>query len=115
MIATEAGLGVRSSAEVLFFIITGPVGAYYARGSIPRPHSLLLGAVMRAPPGGVGVAKTGGKLWREFPVAKNAKARFDQVLWLDAECRCSWKRWTMNIFFVLRRRTYHPPLFPILA
>jgi branched-chain amino acid aminotransferase len=84
MIATEAGLGVRPSVEVLFFIIKG----------------------------GVGEAKTGGNYAASLLAAKNAKALgFDQVLWLDAGHRRFVEEvGTMNIFFVLRGELVTPPL-----
>jgi branched-chain amino acid aminotransferase len=95
MIATEAGLGVRPSAEVLFFIITGPVGAYYARGFDPV-RILVEETYVRAAAGGTGEAKEKG---------------FDQVLWLDAGHRGFVEEvGTMNIFFVLRGELVTPPL-----
>ena len=111
MIATEAGLGVRPSAEVLFFIITGPVGAYYARGFDPV-RILVEERYVRAAKGGVGEAKTGGNYAASLLAAKNAKAQgFDQVLWLDAERRRFVEEvGTMNIFFVLRGELVTPPL-----
>ena len=111
MIATEAGLGVRPAAEVLFFIITGPVGAYYARGFDPV-RILVEERYVRAAKGGVGEAKTGGNYAASLLAAKNAKALgFDQVLWLDAERRSFVEEvGTMNIFFVLRGELVTPPL-----
>ena len=111
MIATEAGLGVRPSAEVLFFIITGPVGAYYARGFDPV-RILVEEKYVRAARGGTGEAKTGGNYAASLLAAKNAKAQgFDQVLWLDAERRRFVEEvGTMNIFFVLRGELVTPPL-----
>jgi branched-chain amino acid aminotransferase len=111
MIGTEEGLGVRPSAEVLFFIITGPVGAYYARGFDPV-RILVEERYVRAAKGGVGEAKTGGNYAASLLAAKNAKALgFDQVLWLDAERRSFVEEvGTMNIFFMLRGELVTPPL-----
>jgi branched-chain amino acid aminotransferase len=111
MIATEAGLGVRPSAEVLFFIITGPVGAYYARGFDPV-RILVEEKYVRAARGGTGEAKTGANYAASLLAAKNAKAQgFDQVLWLDAEHRRYVEEvGTMNIFFVLHGELVTPPL-----
>jgi branched-chain amino acid aminotransferase len=111
MIGTEAGLGVRPSAEVLFFIITGPVGAYYARGFDPV-RILVEERYVRAATGGVGEAKTGGNYAASLLAAKNAKAQgFDQVLWLDAaHHRFVEEVGTMNIFFLLRGELVTPPL-----
>ena len=110
MIATEEGLGVRPSAEVLFFIITGPVGAYYARGFDPV-RILVEEKFVRAARGGLGEAKTGANYAASLLAAKNAKALgFDQVLWLDAERRSFVEEvGTMNIFFVLRGELVTPP------
>jgi len=111
MIATEAGLGVRPSSEVLFFIITGPVGAYYARGFDPV-RILVEDTYVRAARGGTGEAKTGGNYAASLLAAKKAKEKgFDQVLWLDAGHRRFVEEvGTMNIFFVLRGELVTPPL-----
>jgi branched-chain amino acid aminotransferase len=111
MIATEAGLGVRPAAECLFFIITGPVGAYYPRGFDPV-RILVEETYVRAARGGTGEAKTGGNYAASLLAAKNAKGLgFDQVLWLDAERRSFVEEvGTMNIFFVLRGELVTPPL-----
>lgn len=111
MIGIEEGLGVRPSADVLFFIITGPVGAYYARGFDPV-RILVEEKFVRAARGGLGEAKTGANYAASLLAAKNAKALgFDQVLWLDAEHRsCVEEVGTMNIFFVLRGELVTPPL-----
>lgn len=111
MIATEAALGVRPAAEVLFFIITGPVGAYYPRGFDPV-RILVEETYVRAARGGTGEVKTGGNYAASLLAAKNAKSQgFDQVLWLDAERRRFVEEvGTMNIFFVLRGELVTPPL-----
>ena len=112
MIGIEEGLGVRPSADVLFFIITGPVGAYYARGFDPV-RILVEEKFVRAARGGLGEAKTGANYAASLLAAKNAKALgFDQVLWLDAEHRSFVEEvGTMNIFFVLRGELVTPPPF----
>lgn len=111
MIATEAGLGVRPAAECLFFVITGPVGAYYARGFDPV-RILVEESYVRAAVGGTGEAKTGGNYAASLLAAKKAKEKgFDQVLWLDAANRRTVEEvGTMNIFFVLRGELVTPPL-----
>ncbi len=111
MIATEAGLGVRPAAECLFFVITGPVGAYYARGFDPV-RILVEETYVRAARGGTGEAKTGGNYAASLLAARNAKAQgFDQVLWLDAGHRRFVEEvGTMNIFFVFRGELVTPPL-----
>jgi len=111
MIATEGALGVRPAAECLFFIITGPVGAYYARGFEPV-RILVEETLVRAARGGLGEAKTGANYAASLLAAKTAKEEgFDQVLWLDAqERRFVEEVGTMNIFFVLRGELVTPPL-----
>jgi branched-chain amino acid aminotransferase len=111
MIATEGSLGVRASTEYLFFIVTGPVGAYYARGFEPV-RILVEENYVRAARGGLGEAKTGANYASSILAAKSAKEEgFDQVLWLDAEHRRFVEEvGTMNIFFVFRGEIVTPPL-----
>jgi branched-chain amino acid aminotransferase len=111
MIATEPGLGVRPSAEYLFFIITGPVGNYYPRGFEPV-RILVEQRYVRAAVGGVGEAKTGGNYAASLLAARNAKEKgFEQVLWLDAAKReCVEEVGTMNIFFVIGDEVVTPPI-----
>jgi branched-chain amino acid aminotransferase len=111
MIATEAGLGVRPSAEYLYFIITGPVGNYYARGFDPV-RILVEQRYVRAARGGLGEAKTGANYAASLLAAKNAKEKgFDQVLWLDAGLVENVEEvGTMNIFFVIGDELVTPPL-----
>jgi len=111
MIATEAGLGVRPSAEYLFFIITGPVGNYYARGFEPV-RILVEQRYVRAANGGLGEAKTSANYAASLLAAKKAKEKgYDQVLWLDAGRLGQVEEvGTMNIFFVIGEELVTPPL-----
>jgi len=111
MIATEAGLGVRPSAEYLFFILTGPVGNYYARGFEPV-RILVEQRYVRAAKGGLGEAKTGANYAASLLAAKNAKEKgYDQVLWLDAGLLENVEEvGTMNICFVIGDELVTPPL-----
>lgn len=111
MIATEAGLGVRPSSEYLFFIVTGPVGNYYARGFEPV-RILVEQRYVRAAKGGLGEAKTGANYAASLLAAKNAKEKgYDQVLWLDAgRLEQIEEVGTMNIFFVIGDELITPPL-----
>ena len=59
VVATEAFIGVRPAHEYLFYIITGPVGAYYPEGFAPV-KIMVEDSYSRAAPGGVGGAKTAG-------------------------------------------------------
>jgi branched-chain amino acid aminotransferase len=111
MIATESALGVHPSSDYLYFIVTGPVGAYYARGF--EPVSILVEEnYIRATRGGLGEAKTGANYAASILAAKEAKGKgFDQVLWLDAERRRFVEEvGTMNIFFVFGGELVTPPL-----
>jgi branched-chain amino acid aminotransferase len=111
MIATEGALGVRPSSDYLFFIVTGPVGAYYARGFEPV-RILVEEKYVRASRGGLGEAKTGANYAASILAAKTAREEgFDQVLWLDAEHRRFVEEvGTMNIFFVFGEQIVTPPL-----
>ena len=111
IMATEPGLGVRPSAEYLYFIITGPVGNYYSRGFEPV-RILVERQYVRAAKGGVGEAKTGGNYAASLLAAKRAKEKgFDQVLWLDAgRLENVEEVGTMNIFFVIGDELVTPPL-----
>ena len=101
IIATEVGLGVRPSASYLFCIIASPAGAYFAGGV--KPVSVWWSTeYVRAAPGGMGFAKTGGNYAASLAAQAEAAARgCDQVVWLDAIER----HWVeemggMNLFFV---------------
>ncbi len=111
MIATEPGLGVRPASQYLFFIITGPVGNYYARGMEPV-RILVEEKYVRAARGGLGEAKTAANYAASLRAALAAKEKgFDQVLWLDAAGRGEVEEvGTMNIFFVIGDRVVTPPL-----
>ena len=111
MIGTESALGVHPSTEYLYFIVTGPVGAYYARGFEPV-NILVEENYVRATRGGLGEAKTGANYAASILAAKEAKKKgFDQVLWLDAERRRFVEEvGTMNIFFVFGGELVTPPL-----
>src|SRR6478609_8272460 len=101
MFATEVGLGVKPANEYLFAVIASPAGAYFSGGI--KPVSVWLSEeYVRAAPGGMGAAKTGGNYAASL-VAQAQAAEFgcDQVVWLDAVER----RWVeemggMNLYFV---------------
>jgi branched-chain amino acid aminotransferase len=111
MIATEAGLGVRPANQFLFFIIKGPVGAYYPEGFNPV-KIYVTDKYVRAVPGGVGNVKTAGNYAASIMAAVEAqRAGYTQVLWLDAvERRYVEEVGTMNIFFVINDEVITPPL-----
>jgi branched-chain amino acid aminotransferase len=111
MIATEPALGVHPSSDYLYFIVTGPVGAYYAKGFQPV-RILVEENYIRASRGGLGEAQAGGNYAASILAAMEAKRKgFDQVLWLDAERRRFVEEvGTMNIFFVFGGELVTPPL-----
>ena len=111
MIATEPALGVRPANEYLFFIVMGPVGAYYREGFNPT-RIYVSDSYVRAAPGGVGEAKTSGNYGPTLFVSQEAiKQGYTQVLWLDArERKYVEEVGTSNIFFVIDDVLVTPPL-----
>ena len=110
MIATEPYIGLKSASQVLFFIITGPVGAYYPEGFNPVKITVCEG-FSRAGPGGLGAAKTGANYAASLLAEKEAITRgFTQVLWLDAaERRYIEEVGSMNILFKIDGKVVTPP------
>ena len=111
MVASEAGLGVRPADQYLFFIITSPVGAYYAEGFNPV-KIYVTDKYVRAVPGGVGHVKTAGNYAASIMAAVEAqKLGYTQVLWLDAvERKYIEEVGTSNIFFLVGDELITPPL-----
>lgn len=111
MIASEPALGVRPATEYLYYVITGPVAAYYAEGFNPV-KIYVSDEYVRAVRGGVGEAKTMANYASSLYAAEMAKKRgFTQVLWLDAvERRYVEEVGTMNIFFRINDELVTPPL-----
>lgn len=111
MIATERALGVRPSKEYLFFIILGPVGAYYPEGFNPT-RIYVSDKYVRAARGGVGEAKTSGNYGATLYVSQQATRKgYTQVLWLDAiERKYVEEVGTSNIFFFINDKLVTPPL-----
>lgn len=111
MIATETGLGVRSSGQYLFYIILSPVGPYYKEGF--NPIGLYVSReYIRAAKGGVGEAKTGGNYAASLYAGEIAhKKGYSQVLWLDAqEKKYVEEVGAMNIFFAYNDKIVTSPL-----
>ncbi|MEM7253138.1 MAG: branched-chain amino acid aminotransferase [Pseudomonadota bacterium] len=110
MIATEPYIGLKSTAQALFFIITGPVGAYYPEGFNPVKITVSDG-FSRAGPGGLGSAKTAANYAASLLAEKEAiKRGFTQVLWLDAaERRYIEEVGSMNILFKIDGKVITPP------
>jgi branched-chain amino acid aminotransferase len=112
MIATEAFLGVRPSAEYLFAVIACPVGAYF-KGGKSAVTVWLSDDYTRAAPGGTGAAKCGGNYAASLVAQAQATEHgCDQVVFLDAaEHRWVEELGGMNVFFVFDDGTLlTPPL-----
>lgn len=111
MIATEPALGVRPAQQYYYYIITGPVGAYYPEGFNPV-KIYVSDQYVRAVRGGVGEAKTMANYAASLYAAEMAKKKgFTQVLWLDAvQRRFVEEVGTMNIFFRIGDELVTPEL-----
>ncbi|MFF3553553.1 branched-chain amino acid aminotransferase [Streptomyces tsukubensis] len=111
MIAAEVGLGVRPANEYLFIVIASPAGPYFADGV--KPVSVWLSEnYVRAVPGGMGFAKTGGNYAASLLAqAEAAEKGCDQVVWLDAlEHRWVEEMGGMNLYFVYGDKIVTPEL-----
>jgi branched-chain amino acid aminotransferase len=110
MIASEAFLGVRPSAEYLYLVIASPAGNYF-KGGAPAISLWVSQDYTRAAPGGTGAAKCGGNYATSLVAQAQAiKMGYDQVVYLDAAER----RWIeelggMNLFFVFADGSLQTP------
>ncbi len=111
MIATEAALGVHPSSEYLFFIIVGPVGAYYQEGFNPT-KIYVSEEYVRSVRGGTGNCKNAGNYAASLYASQIAMGMgYTQVLWLDAiEKKYVEEVGTSNIFFLIGDELVTPPL-----
>jgi len=111
VIATDPVLGVRPGDEYAFYVIVGPVGAYWPQGFQPVRIRVSEEDV-RAVRGGLGDAKTAANYAHSLHAQKKATdAGYSQVLWLDAlEHRWVEEVGTMNVFFLLDEGLVTPPL-----
>ncbi len=111
LIATEPYIGLKTAKKCLFYIILCPVGPYYQEGFNPVKIKVEEKYV-RATPGGVGFAKTGGNYAASVRAENEAIQKgFTQVLWLDAiERRYVEEVGSMNIFFVINGEIITPGL-----
>ena len=111
IIASEPFLGVRPAKRYVYYVILSPVGAYYPEGINPVKIKVIDDYV-RACPGGLGEAKTGGNYAASLLAAEEAKHEgFTQVLWLD----CVHRKYleevgTMNLMLRLGDEVITPPL-----
>ena len=111
IIASEPFLGVRPATEYIYFVILGPVGAYYKEGFNPI-KILVEEEYVRSVRGSVGEAKTGGNYAASLYAAEKAQQMgFTQVLWLDAvERKYIEEVGTMNMFFLIEDELVTAPL-----
>ena len=111
LIGTESFLGVRPSEKYLFFIISSPVGAYYAEGFAPVKIWIEENSV-RAAKGGLGAVKAAANYAASLQASTQAKKKgFSQVLWLDAaERKFIEEVGTMNVFFYIGNEVITPEL-----
>ncbi|OON79721.1 branched-chain amino acid aminotransferase [Streptomyces tsukubensis] len=111
MIATENGLGVKPANEYLFLVIASPAGAYFSGGV--KPVSIWLSEDrVRAVPGGMGDAKTGGNYAASLLAqAEAAEKGCEQVAYLDAvEHKWVEELGGMNLYFVYGNKIVTPSL-----
>ena len=111
VIASEPFLGVRPAKRYVYYVILSPVGAYYPEGINPVKIKVIDDYV-RACPGGLGEAKTGGNYAASLLAAEEAKHEgFTQVLWLDGVHRKYLEEvGTMNLMLRLGDEVITPPL-----
>jgi len=111
MIATEPALGVHPASEYLFFIVVGPVGAYYPQGFSPT-KIFVSEEYVRAAAGGTGFTKAAGNYAASLYASRIAtNMGYTQVLWLDAkEKKYVEEVGTSNIFFLIGDELITPAL-----
>ena len=111
MIATESILGVHPATEYLFFIVVGPVGAYYPQGFSPT-KMYVSEEYVRATRGGTGNIKAAINYASSLYASRIATNKgYTQVLWLDAiENKYIEEVGTSNIFFLINDELITPPL-----
>ena len=111
IVAMDPFLGVRASNTYRYFIILGPVGAYYAAGFNPI-KILVTKKFVRAVRGGIGEAKTPGNYAASLLAGENAReAGYSQVLWLDGVTQKNIEEvGAMNIFFLIDDELVTPKL-----
>ena len=111
IVAMDPFLGVRASNTYRYYIILGPVGAYYAEGFNPV-KILVTKEFVRAVRGGVGEAKTPGNYAASLLAGERAReAGYSQVLWLDGVNQENIEEvGAMNIFFLIGDELVTPKL-----
>jgi branched-chain amino acid aminotransferase len=92
-------------------VILSPVGAYYKEGLNPT-KIYVEDKYVRAVPGGIGFAKTGGNYAASLKAQVEANEKgYSQVLWLDGKERKYIEEvGTSNAFFKIDGKVYTAPL-----
>lgn len=108
MYATEESLGIKPSEKFTFLVVASPSGAYFKEGSLTV---LIEREDIRAAPGGIGFAKTGGNYAASLNSAIKVKKKgLMQTLWLDAiERKYVEELSGMNFFAVYDQTLVTPP------
>jgi branched-chain amino acid aminotransferase len=98
-IAMDPFIGIRPSDTYTFYIITGPVGAYYSRPVKVKIETKYT----RAAAGGTGFAKTGGNYAAAlYPAVQAQKEGYDQLIWTDGiSHEFVEESGTMNLLFII--------------
>ena len=109
MFTTEESLGINAPVEFIFMVIASPCEDYFTGGAFKLWVERL---AVRACPGGVGTAKTGGNYAAAIKSTVEANARgLDQVLWIDAITRENVEELSgMNFFCLIEDVLYTPEL-----
>lgn len=109
MFATENNLGIKPAEEFLFLVIASPVASYFQGGSL---KVMIERELIRACPGGMGFAKTGGNYAGSLLSSlKVKKLGFDQTLWLSGLDKDSIEEMSgMNFFAVIDGALHTPAL-----
>ncbi len=106
-IAMDPFIGIRPSDDYTFYIITGPVGAYYS-----RPLKVKIEThYTRAAAGGTGFAKTGGNYAAAlYPAVQAQKEGYDQLIWTDGiKHEFVEESGTMNLMFIMEDKLVTAP------
>jgi branched-chain amino acid aminotransferase len=116
VISTHPYLGLSPPDSLLLYVITSPVGPYYATGFDPVRLTTDTPYV-RAWPGGSGSSKIGGNYGPTMmPGAEAQKRGYSQILWIFGEEEYVTEVGAMNVFFLFekegggRRELVTPPL-----
>jgi len=108
MFATESALSVTPSDTYTFYIYTGPVQPYFTTPIRMVTEQKLI----RAVPGGMGEAKTGGNYAGALLAGQLARQKgFDQIIWLEGpDFKKVQEAGMMNLFFVIDNTVVTPAL-----